>query len=123
MTTAFTLSERSTKCGAATQIFELLAADRRAYASTAPGEYGGYRPRKVYGRLNCPAALRAIVRGGYVRGRVFFADEATAVAAGFRPCAVCLPETYRAWKRPQNRGLEKTATPADRPQSRGRLGR
>jgi methylphosphotriester-DNA--protein-cysteine methyltransferase len=29
---------------------------------------------------------------------VFFADEATAVAAGYRPCAVCLPERYAAWK-------------------------
>jgi catechol 2,3-dioxygenase-like lactoylglutathione lyase family enzyme len=29
---------------------------------------------------------------------VFFADEPTAVAAGYRPCAVCLPEAYRTWK-------------------------
>jgi Metal binding domain of Ada len=108
VTTAFALSERSTKSGAATKIFQLLAADRRVYASTAPGEYGGYRPRKVYGRLNCPAALRAIARGGYVRNRVLFADEATAVAAGYRPCAVCLRDTYRTWKRQQNRGLERT---------------
>jgi methylphosphotriester-DNA--protein-cysteine methyltransferase len=52
----------------------------------------------VYGRLDCRAALRAIAAGGYVRHRVFFADEATAVAAGYRPCAVCLPDAYRAWK-------------------------
>ena len=43
-------------------------------------------------------ALRALARDGYVRERVFFADEASAVAAGYRPCAVCLPERYRAWK-------------------------
>ncbi|MEO7131789.1 MAG: Ada metal-binding domain-containing protein [Dermatophilaceae bacterium] len=30
--------------------------------------------------------------------RVFFADEATAVAAGYRPCAVCLPGSYRTWR-------------------------
>jgi methylphosphotriester-DNA--protein-cysteine methyltransferase len=30
---------------------------------------------------------------------VFFADEATAVAAGYRPCARCLPERYALWKR------------------------
>jgi methylphosphotriester-DNA--protein-cysteine methyltransferase len=30
---------------------------------------------------------------------VFFADERTAVAAGYRPCAVCLPEAYRQWRR------------------------
>jgi methylphosphotriester-DNA--protein-cysteine methyltransferase len=33
-----------------------------------------------------------------VRHRVFFANEETAIAAGYRPCAVCLPERYRAWK-------------------------
>ena len=33
-----------------------------------------------------------------MRQRVFFADEATAIAAGYRPCAVCLPDEYRAWK-------------------------
>jgi methylphosphotriester-DNA--protein-cysteine methyltransferase len=33
-----------------------------------------------------------------VADRVFFADAATAVTAGYRPCAVCLPEPYAAWK-------------------------
>ncbi|MGW2512713.1 hypothetical protein ACWC0A_25645 [Streptomyces scopuliridis] len=42
------------------------------------------------GRLDCPSALRAIARGHYRRYRVFFADESAAVAAGYRPCAVCL---------------------------------
>ena len=27
-----------------------------------------------------------------------FADEDTAAAAGYRPCAVCLPAEYRQWK-------------------------
>lgn len=48
--------------------------------------------------MDCPAALRAIARGGYVAHRVFFPDEATAMAAGYRPCGTCLPERYRAWK-------------------------
>jgi methylphosphotriester-DNA--protein-cysteine methyltransferase len=61
-------------------------------------QLGGHRRTKVYGRLDCPAALRAIAAGGYVRHRVFFADEAAAVAAGYRPCAVCCPERYRDWK-------------------------
>jgi methylphosphotriester-DNA--protein-cysteine methyltransferase len=42
--------------------------------------------------------LRAIARGGYVRDRVFFRNERDARAAGYRPCAICLPEKYRAWK-------------------------
>ena len=62
------------------------------------GTLGGHRKTRIYGRLDCPSALRAIQRGGYVKHRVFFADEETAVAAGYRPCARCLPEKYRAWK-------------------------
>lgn len=78
--------------------YVLLARDRRSYRSTRPGALGGHRRSRIYGRLNCPAALRAIARGGYVRHRVFFADEATAIAAGFRPCGVCLTDQYQAWK-------------------------
>jgi AraC family transcriptional regulator, regulatory protein of adaptative response / DNA-3-methyladenine glycosylase II len=33
-----------------------------------------------------------------VRHRVFFADEATALAAGYRPCGHCLRDRYAAWK-------------------------
>ena len=78
--------------------YALLGADRRLYRSAAPGRFGGHRKSRIYGRLDCPAALRAIVGGGYAAHRVFFADERTAVAAGYRPCAVCLPGAYAAWK-------------------------
>jgi len=37
-------------------------------------------------------------RGGYIQHRVFFADEATAIAAGYRPCAACCPERPSAQK-------------------------
>lgn len=77
--------------------FVLLGADARPYESSAPGQFGGHRRGKLYGRLDCPAALRAVAAGGYVAHRVFFADEATAVAAGYRPCAACLPDAYRKW--------------------------
>ncbi len=33
--------------------------------------------------------------------RVFFADEETAIAAGYRPCHTCLREAYTAWKAAQ----------------------
>jgi methylphosphotriester-DNA--protein-cysteine methyltransferase len=59
---------------------------------------GGHRGSRIYGRLDCPSALRAIANGGYVKQRVFFADEAAAVAAGYRPCARCMPERYGDWK-------------------------
>ena len=76
----------------------LIGADGKPYQSERPGCLGGHRAKKLYGLFNCSSALRAIVRGGYVKNRVFFRDEATAVAAGYRPCAVCLPEKYAAWK-------------------------
>jgi methylphosphotriester-DNA--protein-cysteine methyltransferase len=66
-----------------------------------PGAFGGHRKTRIYGRLDCRAALQAITRGGYVKQRVFFLDEASAVAAGYRPCAVCLPERYARWKAKQ----------------------
>jgi len=78
--------------------YTLLGADRKPYVSETPGTYGGYRKSKIYGRMDCRAALRAIAKGGYVKERVFFADEQTAIAAGFRPCAVCLPKEYAVWK-------------------------
>ena len=78
--------------------YTLLGADRRPYRSTVPGRFGGHRKSRIYGRLDCASALRAIAAGGYVAQRVFFADERTALAAGYRPCAVCLPEAYAAWK-------------------------
>ncbi len=78
--------------------YTLLGADGCTYLSVTPGRLGGHRKARIYGRLDCPAARHAIDGGGYVRSRVFFADEQTAVAAGYRPCAVCLPSAYAAWK-------------------------
>lgn len=76
----------------------LVGRTGQPYESEAPGTLGGHRKGKLYGLLTCRAAAQAIARGGYVRHRVFFADEATAIAAGYRPCAVCLPEKHAAWK-------------------------
>lgn len=78
--------------------FRLLAADGTTYESLEPGRLGGYRPKKIYGRLDCWSAGRHLANGGYVEHRVFFADEPAAIAAGYRPCSHCLPETYKAWK-------------------------
>ncbi|WP_375347363.1 Ada metal-binding domain-containing protein (plasmid) [Priestia megaterium] len=83
--------------------YTILGADRRFYQSNVPGTLGGYRRGKLYGRLDCPSALQAIARGGYVKHRVFFANEQTAIAAGYRPCAVCLPEKYKEWKARQKK--------------------
>ncbi|WP_329426992.1 ASCH domain-containing protein [Streptosporangium sp. NBC_01495] len=96
--------------------YTLLGADRRPYESPRPGTFGGHRPRKIYGRLDCRSALRAIARGGYVNSRVFFADEETALAAGYRPCARCLPAEYQEWKHrhPSTRSVTPTSPPRAR---------
>ena len=68
-----------------------------AYDSDVPGALGGNARSRVYGRLDCPSALRALPQG-YARHRVFFADEATAVACGYRPCGTCLRAQHAAWR-------------------------
>ena len=78
--------------------YRLLGADGRELLSPTPGTLGGHRKNKIYGRLDCAGAAGWIAKGHYVKHRVFFADEETAVAAGYRPCARCLPDEYRAWK-------------------------
>lgn len=86
-------------------MYELVGPEGRAYASPVKGRIGGHRRSRIYGRLDCPSAIRAIERGGYVGHRVFFAGPADAEAAGYRPCAVCRPDAYRRWKLgPDGRG-------------------
>ena len=56
------------------QSWKLVGPDGKPYTSAAPGTLGGHRRNRIYGRLDCPAALRAIARGGYITHRVFFLD-------------------------------------------------
>ena len=84
--------------------WRLVGADGVPYDSDVPGTLGGHRRDRIYGRLDCPGALRWIAKGHYVSQRVFFLDEATAAAAGYRPCARCLPQRYRAWKANSDEG-------------------
>ena len=81
--------------------YRLIDAAGRTYLSDAKGTLGGYKLRKIYGRLDCKSALGFIAKGHYVQHRVFFADEATAVAAGYRPCGKCMKAQYAVWKRAQ----------------------
>ena len=78
--------------------YTLLGPDGGPYESDATGGVGRSPGHPDLRPPRLPVALRAIARGGYVRHRVFFADEATAIAAGYCPCAVCCPGRYRAWK-------------------------
>jgi methylphosphotriester-DNA--protein-cysteine methyltransferase len=69
--------------------YKLLGPDG-PYLSAKKGKFGGYRPGKIYGRLDCPSALRWIARGFYVKHRVFFATEKDAITCGYRACKVCM---------------------------------
>lgn len=79
--------------------YKLIDADGEQYLSETPGTFGGNGKLKIYGRLDCPSALSTIKRfpGSYEKSRVFFADEKTALAAGYRPCGNCLREKYREY--------------------------
>lgn len=73
--------------------------DNKQYLSDTPGQFGGHNKLKIYGRLDCKSAIRYIQKGEYVKHRVFFADELTAIEAGYRPCGVCMKERYKQWKK------------------------
>jgi hypothetical protein len=77
--------------------YRLLAPDGSTYRSAEPGTLGGNSKDRIYGQLNCGSATAAIRKGGYVPFRVFFADEAAAVAAGYRPCGNCMRALYNKW--------------------------
>jgi methylphosphotriester-DNA--protein-cysteine methyltransferase len=74
--------------------WRLVCPDGEPHESVYPGTLGGHRRTRIYGRLDCGAAQRAIARGDYRVDRVFFLDETTAIAAGYRPCAVCMAEAH-----------------------------
>jgi methylphosphotriester-DNA--protein-cysteine methyltransferase len=92
----------------AEETYILIGADGCPYQSPAKGLWGGHRGTKIYGRFDCPAALRAVVRGGYAKHRVFFADEAAATAAGYRPCGICCKDRYQEWKTARQNGGQWT---------------
>ena len=54
---------------------------------------GGHRLSKIYGRLDCRAGKRM-----KPENRLFFRNQTEAIEQRFRPCAVCLPVKYKAWR-------------------------
>lgn len=80
----------------------LLNAQGESEESAEPGTLGGNRRLRIFGRLDCPAARRAL-SNGYARNRVFFADGATARAADYRPCGLCMRKEYLAWGKADGR--------------------
>lgn len=82
-------------------MYKLIGKDGKEYLSETKGTLGGHKRLKIYGKLDCKSALRYIAKGQYVKYRVFFADEETAIQAGYRPCGVCMKEKYKIWKESQ----------------------
>ena len=76
--------------------YKLVGPDGTEVLSDVAGTLGGNRRRKIYGRLDCRSAVGSLPTG-YAKHRVFFADEATAIAAGYRPCETCMQAEYGTW--------------------------
>ncbi len=91
------------------KMYKLLGADGKEYLSETPGTFGENGKLKIYRRLDCPSALSTIRKfpGSYEKSRVFFADEKTALAAGYRPCRNCLREKYKEYMADSQKYKEK----------------
>lgn len=63
-----------------------LRKDGREVLSPVPGQYAGWGPGKIFGRLDCNSGKRMAKKN-----RVFFASLEDAVREGFRPCRNCRP--------------------------------
>ena len=54
--------------------------------SRVPGQYAGWKPGKIFGRLDCRSGKRM-----KKENRVFFLTLQDALEAGYRPCQKCHP--------------------------------
>ena len=87
--------------GTPKKLYKLLGADGEFYYSEKPGTCEGWTTGKIYHRLDCKKVKYELSIGHLKETRVFFKDEATAIAAGYRPCGTCMREKYLEWKRQQ----------------------
>lgn len=60
--------------------------------SSIPGRYAGWRPGKIFGRLDCWSGMRM-----KKENRVFFLTWDNAIAEGYRPCKNCKPTPTDAY--------------------------
>ena len=83
-----------------------LLKNNKTVESRISGEYAGWRPGKIFGRLDCKSGMRM-----KKENRVFFLNLEDAVAEGYRPCRNCRPineEDFRKIRHlvPQYKTLE-----------------
>lgn len=55
--------------------------------SKKPGKYAGYKPGKIFGKLDCKSGMRM-----KKENRVFFLTWKDALKSGYRPCKNCKPQ-------------------------------
>jgi len=74
---------------------EPFTRSRALYKLIAAGEIklGGNKKLKIYGQLNCSSGRRM-----KVENRVFFYEEAEAIANSYRPCGNCMANEYKIWR-------------------------
>lgn len=86
--------------------YRLMDENGQFYMDTVPGKFGGYRRGRIYGRLDCKSANRAIAKGGYVKYRVFLRTRKPLSGQDtVRALCVCRRSTGSG-KRKQDRGNE-----------------
>ena len=73
-----------------------------AEASSTTHMLNGCRSTKIYCRANCPPGRRT-----KPENRVQFESEASASAAGYRPCKVCRPDLFSGPWQPKAARLGK----------------
>lgn len=78
--------------------YKLRDSNNKEYISKIPGTIGGHKKLKIYGKFDCPSALKYIEKGMYVNNRVFFDNIEIAEKAGYRPCGKCMKKEYNEWK-------------------------
>ena len=72
---------------------DLTDAETRRLIAVGSIRFDGNARHKIYGSLSCRAGRRLLRRN-----RVFFASEAEALAAGYRPCGHCMKQAYAKWR-------------------------
>lgn len=54
--------------------------------SDVSGQFAGWAPGKIYGRLDCKSGMRMLKKN-----RVFFLNREDAISCGYRTCKRCKP--------------------------------
>lgn len=76
--------------------------DGKIIESEIPGRYAGWRPGKIFGRLDCRSGMRM-----KKENRVFFLSWEDAIAQGYRACKKCKPQPDDEYERKDDKWQRK----------------